>query len=960
MPWYKTGRQRDIVLEATINGRWAGPISNGAPDDELQDAKYLEGYLRIANIFPAYIEVGPYHANVTPSGHPIGHRHYSTGIKVIAHVGTASATAIMYDWEGVAVNDHQWSQWDKQWSCFGSIVVPTDEYRYYGQDGPTDEDGFPTYGGAALKDFPFPVTCRHLDVPRANSTIVATLTCGTATASIGTVIPEQAIPFVGTDYDYWFALCNVSYSAQNAADGLQASITMNGELLTKDWTGTATVSDGTAIANASSCGLVVAGGRFARQGWASIIQSLDVRYRAPLAIISGVSPYPDALDVLWAKEYGKAPSTVPVTGTGMLTAVQEAYEFRGGLAASEWLESTQMLPGSAMTQGSVRAWLSGQSLSSLHESAADWRLMFHGPPYDAIGLSCAMEAKLSYSGSQLPGTVTVNSPNLSGYRWLRLKTTAGTPNVTLAIGAKQFLGAYDGGFIWFDLCGPVNCAVKTDAMDTAFPRNTVAQRVNTVSGDGVMWGVEQGSALVFSGDAGTIASKGLALVVRDRADAWFNPRRAPSIVWPLKDYDPNEEAETRVRRFLDCDVDGRRCIEQPDGICICSTPWQYYEQDIGQLVQDVQSLGALGWSATALCPATDLAEYSDETEGYLTRLRPATWINGGGLMAVAGMGGSLWGPRPVPLIGSNAIQAQPLLDAVRITPLWGDGFKYGGGEFGAPGDYGTVCVGKLMRANATGLVYTSSMVRSQNAKVTMQRQDTMDSAGSDTSDDWGCYETGLPYGIGLIGHYIICDGTVTATAYSADRIRACFGAAPEGINWISYAVSPDKRHARAYIRDDKIVLGFSSDPTADTWRDANTDVSGSCPSVSWTIHSRCNAVSVDYASNNIVYNALNLTEGGYLTNMQALGNGAYPVQCITRDGRHLHYWVSNGAIKGLWLNSMGGTVMPEFTAVPSGVDNDAIDADYYELSGNTFSMNLLYRSGGNLVLVRSKDGVNFS
>jgi hypothetical protein len=156
------------------------------------------------------------------------------------------------------------------------------------------------------------------------------------------------------------------------------------------------------------------------------------------------------------------------------------------------------------------------------------------------------------------------------------------------------------------------------------------------------------------------------------------------------------------------------------------------------------------------------------------------------------------------------------------------------------------------------------------------------------------------------------------------------------------------------------VLGFSSDPMAEAWRDAKTDVSGSCPSVSWTIQSRCNAVSVDYASNNIVYNALNLTEGGYLTNMQALGNGAYPVQCITRDGRHLHYWVSSGAIKGVWLNSMGGTVMPEFTAVASGVDNDAIDADYYELSGNTFSMNLLYRSGGNLVLVRSKDGVNFS
>ncbi len=125
MPWYKTGRQREVVLDITIDGRWALPVTSGGSEPEPNTFKYLYGSIRIADIFPAFVEASDYVKDVTPAGHSRDHRHFSTGVQLVAHVGTASATAIMYDWDAVPIANRQWSQWDMTWSCYGSIVVPT-------------------------------------------------------------------------------------------------------------------------------------------------------------------------------------------------------------------------------------------------------------------------------------------------------------------------------------------------------------------------------------------------------------------------------------------------------------------------------------------------------------------------------------------------------------------------------------------------------------------------------------------------------------------------------------------------------------------------------------------------------------------------------------------------------------------------------------------------------------------
>jgi len=610
------------------------------------------------------------------------------------------------------------------------------------------------------------------------------------------------------------------------------------------------------------------------------------------------------------------------------------------------------MPGTAVYQlGTVRAYLGNSKLGGASENAADWRMLWHTRAYAAIG---AMQDETAVVSGEFatPGTVVLSpEQDCQGYRWLRAEfATGGTP-VTCTIGNKQFTGVEDGGYVWFDLCGPANASASTDDMDTRWPIDTLASRTDTVSGSGVMWGCTELGTVVFTGSAGSVGSDGLVLVRREHSRLYMNPRRAPYTDWPQQ----IDGGAIRMRRFVDGDTDGRRSLELADGRYQAGA---YTQQLIEDVPVDASTMASRGWSVSLTAGSVDGGEYSYEGTAWFTGKRPATYLHGGGMFYGTAAGGSLgWHANPLDASGSVDIYAQLLMDAIELTPHFGDGYFYADGAWGTPYSCGTAALGKIMRGVATGLVYTSAMDPKTGQIVTVRRASTSDDAGSGTSDDYGCYETGVPGGVGFLTHDVIANAVLPVMLYGADRRRACFEVA--GAQWISYDVNAVGRHVRSYVSGSAIVVGYSNDPTGTFWTDVASGLDGAHPCVRWeNRHANMRAV-VDYDAGGSVYTTWTMNDGGGFAPVHTIAAGSYPTFCITPDGRHLHYWYDGGAIKGICLDAFGGTVLPTFTAVSSGVDEDAIDCKDYATAGNRWNINLLYRSGGSVTIKRSIDGVTF-
>lgn len=593
------------------------------------------------------------------------------------------------------------------------------------------------------------------------------------------------------------------------------------------------------------------------------------------------------------------------------------------------------------------------------EDASEWRLMWRCFNY-AVG-EVAQATTVTVDGEftvPVAGTVLEYDPAKSfrGYRYLVADVGVAGSAVSMTIGSKEWTETSNAsGLCIYDLCAPHNLGTDVDAKTYLWPD---PPNVDTVTADGCMWGVEQVGSVMFAVAAGSVAvgANGLYL----SRDTWTDTPVGHSKVNIVPAFGRwAEDALKDVRPFGRGDTDGRRSLDTYDLEKVGSS---YYETDIQDWFDLVNDPTDSGWSGT-LDANVDVADGSAGTDmlwNHLNRNRPATWIAGAGIR----YDDDEWSYMlDQGCESARELYAQVLADKVTLYPMCGDVFGLSAEEVGQ----GTIILrsGRYLRGVTWGLVFDTASNPLDGILVEYNRVSDGFDGGDGISDKRGEYLTGL--NAGFSGYNWRAQAYVGASpfpyadeaVYGGERTRRCF-AGTVGTDWISYDISDTQKHVRAYTDAHKLVFGRASDVLGATWHDITTDVDAEHPCVRWDNqdpHMRC-VVDYDYEGN--VYTTWTRTDAQEFADVTTLGTGKFPTMCVTRDGRHLHYWYENDAIKGVWLNALGGTVVAPFTAIASGVDEDAIDVKDYALSGNLWTINLTYRSGGSIVIKRSTDGITFS
>jgi hypothetical protein len=185
--------------------------------------------------------------------------------------------------------------------------------------------------------------------------------------------------------------------------------------------------------------------------------------------------------------------------------------------------------------------------------------------------------------------------------------------------------------------------------------------------------------------------------------------------------------------------------------------------------------------------------------------------------------------------------------------------------------------------------------------------------------------------------------------------------APErrGVDWVSYHVSPARRHAVAVgvvAGNVEVGISESSPSLAPQWVDAGFAASTGC--IRWGVRGGLLLWTVEGGN---VNQRESLNEGGAWSVATSIGAGTQVTACITPQRvRYIYRRTSGGAIVVQARDSANNVLITDTTVVASGVDNSSIDCDYRPLAGGRFEIVLWYIASGTLTEVYSNDGVVFS
>jgi hypothetical protein len=432
------------------------------------------------------------------------------------------------------------------------------------------------------------------------------------------------------------------------------------------------------------------------------------------------------------------------------------------------------------------------------ENVNQWRLLIRGAYYDLGTITQAATVALDgdYSFGDTGSVRTfLTAVSMAGYRYLLVDTNQAASAVQLDIGAKSWTVTTNAtGLATFDLCGPGNLAVTTDARDSRWPIPTV---VDTVSGDGAMWGVVNVAEYTLTAEAGVtcvVPADGVYLS-RDTWTADPEGHSLLNVVAPHLYWAASGTANQYKRPLLRGDTDGRRSLDEADWTRTVGTPTTHAARTLDNLIDDVNAsdTGVVrnpGWTAVldAGIDVADGAEGSDWEYGLLNRNRNASWCEGSGIAYVAGE----WRyALDVDVSDSYTLVAQMLVDKVDIYPMCGDVFGLLEGaerwRYGTTGEEGRAIIkgGRYMRGASMGLVLTTVGLPYEAAPVTLKELPAHTNAGVGESDKRGEYLTGTPWGRAGYSHQTLASVGATppridGMVYGGTRLRRCFAVTPTG------------------------------------------------------------------------------------------------------------------------------------------------------------------------------------
>lgn len=844
---------------------------------------------------------------------------------------------------GTAGNVPQTPPWSADFSGNWTITLDVEQCVDDVAHTSNNAYGMPTYGGPGITDFPGGNRCYLYERTRVGGNAAASITMGGYTASAsGTIGTATILPTV----------YNVSRIMGIGASNMTGTVQCGLSFL--DWA-EKSYSHSYGSVSCTADRMIANGGISGNSGTMTSSCSPPRRWQLQGALRSDVGAWQGAGTVRVKCLAGSAYTEVTGVDGWTASGLQETYWYQATLDGSvqPTLSASEATP--------VQAWL----VPASPDGTAEWRMLQHGWDYDAFTIAQAQSVDVD-GGYTVTGTAsitrTLTTQSLNGYRWLQIATGAPTQPFTVTIGTKQWdTTTSAGGTALVDLCSPTNATINADTLTTRWPWPV---DVDTVSGSGALWGCERVAdytlSNIASGVGFTVPANGVKLVRRDHTRMWWLPE--------FDSWRSDGTTVTRRQFMMGC-TDGRWSYENEDGYRDALVPFQ---DSLRSLVAEVGTVEGgyvrhQGWSA-ALGTAIDVADgtaYSNIQYGYLNRNRPATWAWGGGAVWAPVGGTHQWRYGvDVNADSTLTVPAQMLYDEVEFYPGIGDVFGHLDGTAGS----GTAIIlrcHRYLRGAASGLVLSSADGRPEEG-VVVQLYDATGAAsyGNGTSDVYGHYLTGSPWGAGSAQHVVQAQfgaypaGTIQMA--SRFRHRVALRGLASG-TWVSYDHADHGVHARAYTDSGSVICQFARDTFGADWDVPIQVGAGSVPCVRWAERYGLNVPAVvTFSNGGMVVMTQSNDMGRSWGTAVTIGTGTNSCVVPCSDGRIWVYRIAGTAIIGMCTDSQGGTVVADTVVIPSGVDPTGVDADEYGSAEGTWNMNLTYAAGGVVTTKRATDGVTFS
>lgn len=711
-----------------------------------------------------------------------------------------------------------------------SVTLDVQECVSFGGGG--DAFGFPNWGGVPSKDPPLYSTLRLYEQPLIAGSFKATLNIfgqSLAThivitsANRSALIPTYVLTITPTlrikNYTSTLAITG-AIGTTSGGSGVSGTGTLSAASATTDF------SSGVSLTCAT--GHVGTGINppqpFYRHSAVSSIVPPKI-YNLSGVIRALGSPYPSSVDMLIDAESGM--SNTPFVGgsTFSYSRTQENYTFSSSLNNGAYAgpnTSVTVVPStSKSTFLPVRVWLrpgaSGDgyanSLLALGEDTTDWPVTFRTFHWSAATLShtgvqavdpspspanwtptnatlgSGMTITVGSSGTgSITSPLTAQAPaglkgssfsgvSFSGYRTLRLYLTAGTAAqpARITLGSKTWdVTVSTSGSIDIDLCAPHNSTATVDAQDTKWPYASTAPVVVT---DGDLWGVTNVSALTISnlaaGQVYTLSGIELRRIDHSRA-YWLPVKGDDGTGWILRESPVTSGGTvttTKVRRFLDVDVDGRRAreIEGYSWVHVDSSgsPTDTFGATPLSTLVGNSSYPLDGFTGTDLRPNPGSAgiDVNGDTllVGWLNSDQPLECAFGAG--AYCDASGWMYGWNQ-DLSSGLTVPGQVLAHTIDWYPDCGDAFNFVGGGYGSTIE---LRAAKILRSDAWGIVLDSNHAVASGHTITLKAGTVNRGTGVSVATT-GEYETSSPWALGG-STATASDGTHSSTAVYPSRMR---------------------------------------------------------------------------------------------------------------------------------------------------------------------------------------------
>jgi hypothetical protein len=616
----------------------------------------------------------------------------------------------------------------------------------------------------------------------------------------------------------------------------------------------------------------------------------------------------------------------------------------------------------------VYADIKSASLSALGDDTANTKMYLRGWSFSGASVSQAATAAISTGVTTATRTFAAPGTGLNSYRYLRVQlrrtsgtTRTGTISITTQPGSvvKSWDVSTSSGtfeYVYLDLCSPDNKTSTIDETDNPYPRMNPSDTTNAGQmSDGDYWGITRATEIAVTGTA--IEMGDIHLSKSSGAAQWCAGYWIPTRTWTAQKFTAFGGNTQTTNRLYQGDTEGNTQTEEGWALWQ-SSPASNALMTITDFVTEmgatdsgvVRHRGYTCSASTSNSSPTYIRNgYANSVDGH------AIWL--GGITRKRGVGERVWFATDQSDGGADTgVLAQTMFRKINgdFVPDAFDAFE----QEDSGSQYLSILAVNYARGRAHGLVLGTNTDPYALQTVTLKKDVGGASRGSGQSNSLGVYFTGLPAGLGMVDHDIVCETLDTNDPhplYTSKQYRAVFKLQSPAGTALSADRNPLLQHYYATLSSGTVSLWKAQGPLATSYTERVTSLTGIAD-----LHMRClhpdpalGIVMFVRETGGTLKRQYTEDDGSSFVATTINSTGTQPAFCVDDLGCEYYIWrTSGGAIQGKILSAAGTQILGVTTLVASNVADQAIDI--YERLDDLYIVYNHTTTG--ITVVRSSDG----